>query len=115
MKQIKNENDFIGFLISVKSDENDIDTISALKASNLSEVDFLHFIDSLSSKGFLKYIDTQTYHMFPERISSYRPTYKRILLCISKMLILTVKNVIIYVGGILSGVIVAYLSLLIIK
>lgn len=115
MKQIKNENDFIGFLISIKSVENDIDTHAALKESNLSHVDFLHFMDSLLSKGLVKYNDTQTYHMFPECISAYRPTYKRILLWIAKMLILTVKNVIIYVGGILSGVIVAYLSSLIIK
>ena len=115
MKQIKNENDFIGFLISVKSSENDIDVHSAFKASGLSQIDFSHYTDSLTDKGLLKYMDTQTYHMFPECISSYCPTNKRILLWIAKMLVLTVKNVIIYVGGILSGVIVAYLSSLIVK
>lgn len=115
MKQIKNTNDFIGFLISVKSDFNDIDTSIALSLSGLSQIDFSHYIDLLLNNGLIKYIDTQTYHLFPECISSYCPTYKRILLWISKMLILTVKNVIIYIGGILSGVLVAYLSSLIVK
>lgn len=112
-KQIKNENDFLGYLISVKDSENNVDLEKLIKSEILPNLDISELVNILESKNYTKQIDTCTLHLYTWGISAYIPTWKRIGIWIAKLLILTIKNLILFVGGILSGIIVAYATFLI--
>ena len=103
--KIKNENDFLGFLISIKNENDDVSVIKTFRESGLSNIDCAHYFKSLSSKGLLDFIDTDTYHLYPHGISSYVSPLKRLSLWVAKLLVLTIKNLIVYIAGILSAVI----------
>lgn len=99
---IKNENDFIGFLIKIKQDNGDISVSRILKESELNNIDCAHYLKSLQSKGYIQYMDSETYHIYPDGISSYVPNSKKFLL--------RLRDIILY----LLGVITPYLVELII-
>lgn len=112
-KQIKNENDFLGYLISVKNSENNINLKKLVESEILPSLDISELVNILVSKNYATQADTYTLHLYTWGISAYVPTWKRICLWILKLLVLTIKNLILFVGGILSGIIVAYATFLI--
>lgn len=69
--KIKNENDFLVFLISIKDDNNNIDVLKMLKQSNISELDCSAYLSMLFNQGYIKYLDTQTYHIEPSGVNAY--------------------------------------------
>lgn len=75
--KIKDENDFLGFLISIKNDNNDIDVIKMLKQSNLSELDCSYYLRVLSEQDYIRYLDTQTYHIEPKGLSVYTSPFQK--------------------------------------
>lgn len=108
-----NKNDILGLIISFKNGNNDVDVNKLLTELNITNLDLSEYIKYLENEGYAKLIDSNTLHLYPWGISAYIPDWKRNLLWIAKLLILTLKNLILYVGGILSGIIVAYATFLI--
>lgn len=111
--KIKNENDFLGYLISVKDSENNVDLEKLIKSEILPNLDVSELVNILVSKNYAKQTDSCTLHLYTWGISAYIPTWKRIGIWVIKLLVLTIKNLILFVGGILSGIIVAYATFLI--
>lgn len=109
----KTENEFPRFLISIKDSANNIDLNKAMSESGYSDIDLKQIIVALSEKDYIIQIDANTIHLYPWGIFAYKSRGKRFFLRLSKLLILTVKNLILFVGGILSGIIVAYATFLI--
>ena len=109
---IKNENDFLGLLISNKDSENNVHLSKISSDSGLTSLDISRLIENLSKHDFIVQTDTETIHLFPWGISAYKPLWKRIAIPICKLLVLTIKNLIIFIVGILSGIIVAYATVL---
>lgn len=110
--KIRNENDFLGCLISVRDKDNDVDLSKAMHATGFCNLDFSIFLKKLEDKEVIMMLDTETCHLYQWSIDSYQSPMKIALFKIGKLLLLTVKNVVIYVGGIVSGIVVAYISFL---
>ena len=110
-----NKDDILGLIISFKNENNDVNINNLLKELNITNLDLSEYIKDLESEGYAKLVDSNTLHLYPWGISAYKPKWKRCLLWIAKLLILTIKNLILYVGGILSGIIVSYATFLINK
>ena len=109
------KNDLFGLIISSRNETNDVNINKLMDNYNLTSIDLSEFIKYLESEGYAKQVDTNTLHLFPWGISAYNPRWKTILLWFGKLLVLTLKNLILYIGGILSGIIVAYATFLINK
>lgn len=110
---IKNRNDFLGFLIRIKNMENNVSINDAIEASGLTNLDFSELVNQILESHYAIQTDLNTLHLFPWGIAAYTPKWKRISLWFLKLCVLTVKNLILYIGGILSGIIVAYATFLI--
>ena len=71
MRKIKNENDFLGYLISIKSDNNLCDINRVLDESGIDAFTIHIYLQSLSEQNLVQYLDTNTYIILPKGISSY--------------------------------------------
>lgn len=91
---IKNENDFLGFLIKIKQDNGDISVSRILKESGLNNIDCSHYLKFLQSKGYIQYMDSETYHIYPDGISAYVPT--------SKKFFLRLRDILLYLLGVIT-------------
>lgn len=112
MKQIKNENDFLGLLISQKDSSGNVDISKMSSDLGLTSIDISYMVKSLSEKDYIIQTDSRIIHLYPWGISAYKPLWKIIAMPIGKLLILTIKNLVLFIGGILSGLIVAYGTIL---
>ena len=56
---ITNENDFIGIMMKCKNEQDICDVMKVIELSGMSDMQCLPFIQSLSSKGIIRSIDTQ--------------------------------------------------------
>lgn len=106
---IKNENDFLGFLIKIKQNNGNISVSRILKESELNNIDCAHYLKSLQTKGYIQYMDTETYHIYPEGINAYVSFPKKLTRFIEKILIFTTKELFVFISGVASGLLVAYL------
>ncbi|OUO75190.1 hypothetical protein B5F53_18555 [Blautia sp. An249] len=112
---IKNENDFLKVLIESKDSDNDVSVSKVMKGNQLTSLDFSCMLARLTEKEYIIQTDSETIHLYPWGIAAYKSLWKRIAFWIGKLLILTIKNLILFIGGILSGLIVAYGTFLINK
>lgn len=96
--KIKNENDFIGFLISIKQSNGDISVSHILDKSGLNDIDCIHYLKNLESKGYIKNIDTETYHIYPDGISAHIPTAKKFFI--------RIRDIILYLLGLVTPYVV---------
>lgn len=107
--KIKNENDFLGFLVSIKNEKNSISVRNVLDQSGLSDIDCSHYFKSLQTKGYVRHMDSETYHIYPDGISAYISPAKRTFHVVGRMLVLTIKELFVFLSGVASGLLVAYL------
>lgn len=112
--KIQNENDMLGFLITHMDSNHNVGADVILKEAGIDNLSCYALLKSLESSHYIIYTyDTMTVLSLGEL--NYRSPLKKLLLWILKLLILTIKNLIIYIAGILSGLIVAYLSYIFIQ
>ena len=78
--KIKNENDFLGYLISVKDSKNNVDLEKLVKSEILPNLDISELVKILVSKNFAKQTDSCTLHLYTWGISAYVPTWKHFLI-----------------------------------
>lgn len=107
---ITNDNDFLGALIKCSNQNNDCDIIDLMEKYKISDLDCIPFIKSLESENLVNMIDTCTVHVYPQGISAYvspKKKAKKLVLNSSKSLF---KFILTYVLGIVSGLIIAYLT-----
>lgn len=76
--KIKNENDFLGFLISMKQDNGNISAGKIIDLSGISDIDCIHYLKSLEEKGYIENLDMETYHIYPDGIYAYMPPKRKI-------------------------------------
>lgn len=103
---VKNENDFLGILISNADNNHDCNVMDAIRKSGISDIDCLPFIKSLETKGFIKTMDFETIHIYPQAFESYTIPKRKIKNSILKTSKFTLKTVL----EIIIGIIIAILS-----
>ena len=115
--KVKDKNDMLGFLIANQKPNGDVPSKIILDKLNdicLDNFSANQLIKSLSDAHYIIYaMDVITVTKLGE--NNYNSPYKRFALWLAKLLVLTVKNVVLYVGGILSGILVAYFTNMFVK
>ena len=115
--KVKDKNDMLGFLIANQKPNGDVPSKIILDKLNdicLDNFSANQLIKSLSDVHYIIYaMDVITVTKLGE--NNYNSPYKRFAIWLAKLLVLTVKNVVLYVGGILSGILVAYFTNMFVK
>ena len=107
---ITNENKFLGLLIKCKN-ENDICNITeVIQKSEMSDVQCMSLIQSLCEKGMVKYIDLSNLQINPIAYSTYQSPQKKVGKSFLNLSVSFLKFIVTYVLGIISGLIIAYLT-----
>ena len=106
---IKNENDLLGFIIMNKDQNNEIKTNYLISIANTDLVSLSELVDRLVAKKYLIF-SYDILSLTDIGIRNYVSTQKRFAIWLSKLLVLTIKNAMVYIAGILSGILVAYIS-----
>ena len=106
---IKNENDLLGILIKNK-DQNNMVEINLLKSiADIDQFSLQELISRLSAKKYLL-PSMSAVTLTDLGIRNYVSPRKKFAMWMAKMLVLTVKNLLFYVAGIISGILVSYFS-----
>lgn len=106
----KTDNKYLGKMIKFCDKNNSFNIADFCQKYGISNTDFTMISKSLKSKNYLIDSDLSTLHICPSAFVDYVSPLKRFLLFTGKLLLLTVKNVVIFCAGILSGIATAYLT-----
>ena len=107
---ITNENDFIGVMMKCKN-ENDICNVGKIiEISGMSDMQCLPFIQSLTAKGIIQKVDLESVQLNTVAYSIYESPKKKVGKSFLKLSVSFLKFVITYILGIISGLIIAYLT-----
>lgn len=107
---ITNENDFIGVMMKCKNEQDICDVMKIIELSGMSDMQCLTFIQSLSSKGIIRSVDTQYIQINPIAYSVYESPKKKAGKSFLKLSVSLLKFVVTYILGIISGLIIAYFT-----
>ena len=108
---IKDENSFLGALISIANNNHDCDYNTICKSFSIDAFDMKPYLESLNEKRCLCITDTQTIHLFPTAYGTYISPAKRIGMWLLKLLVLTVKNFVVFGTGVATGIAIAYFTM----
>lgn len=100
--KIKDANDFLGFIISIKNKENLCNIEKILNGSGLSNLMCSTYISELSSKKYVKQIDTCTLFILPSGLSAYISPARKFRLQFLNTSKLLLKFLIPYLLGLFS-------------
>lgn len=107
---ITNENDFLGLMIKCKNNEDICHVGKVIEQSEMTDIQCLSFFKSLSDKGYIKNLDLETYQINPIALSMYQSPAKKTAKSIFKLSVSFLKFIITYILGIISGLVIAYLT-----
>lgn len=107
---ITNENDFIGIMMKCKNEQDVCDMRKIIELSGMTDMQCLPFIQSLSEKQIVRVLDTCYIQINPIAYSIYESPKKKAGKSFLKLSISLLKFVITYILGIISGLIIAYLT-----
>lgn len=107
---ITNENDFIGIMIKCKNEKDICNIGKIIELSGMTDMQCLPFIQSLSTKGIIQKIDLESVQINPIAYSIYENPKKKAVKSFLKLSVSFLKFVITYILGIVSGLIIAYLT-----
>lgn len=105
MKKITNENEFLKDLIKNENEFGEVNMIKYTSPEIISSHNLHDFIENLTSKGYIKYIDTTHYRITQAGKSSYASFRKKILKSIISGTKITIREIISFILGILTAVI----------
>ena len=111
---IKNENDLLGLIIKNKDRNNEIKVSRLFSVANTDSISLQELVNRLVKQKYLIY-STDILSLTDLGIRNYVSPTKKFFLWFAKLLILTIKELIVYIFGIISGVAIAYLSNMLIK
>ena len=106
MKKIKNENDFLGYLIK-NSKNNVCNQHECYKESGLDQSSFIYYANILKDKHYIE-TDVTNYYITQIGINNYISPVKKFALSFLKFSVLTLKELLVFLSGIVSGILVAY-------
>ena len=106
---IKNSNDLLGVLIKNKNSNNDVSNNELIEISEMDPYSLKFLLNQLIDKGYVIYtMDTTTVTSLG--INNYNSNMKRFVNWISPKLIIAAKEIIIFVAGALSTLLINYIS-----
>ena len=111
---IKNANDLLGFLIKNRNGKNEVRASVILENAGMDSISLNYLIKQLKEQCFIIY-SYDTIGITDLGLRNYISPMRKSIVWVSKLLILTLKNLIVYAAGIASGVIIAYLSNMLIR
>lgn len=104
--EIKNENDFLGALISLKNENNEVDIGKLVKEYKLSYNLCSDYLKVLERKGYVAFVHLSGYRILPPGIEAYISPMKKIFnFCIAILKILVP-----FFLGMFSGDIYAFIT-----
>lgn len=106
---IKNENELLGILISIQDKNGKVDNSKLSQITNTDNATLKHLMDILIEKHYVIYTYDTTDVTDLGKVN-YVPKWKQMLLWLAKLLVLTVKELFVFASGVLSGLLVAYLT-----
>lgn len=107
---ITNENDFLGILIKCKDENNECYIQKIMNLSKMSDMDCMPFLKSLESKNIITATALGVFRLNPIAFSVYRSRRDRFFVFFGKLSVGALKFIITYVLGIISGLIIAYIT-----
>ena len=106
----KVENRIIGCLIKVSDKNHNAKVVDVAEKWSIDLIDLSPIIGRLASLKLISQIDTETVHINLFGYAEYVSPTKRVLLFVGKYLALALKELVVFIGGVISGVLIAYLS-----
>lgn len=107
---IANENDFIGIMIKCANENGICNIGKIIELSEMTDMQCLPFIQSLTAKGIIQSIDLENIQINPIAYSVYESPKEKVGKSFLKLSVSFLKFVITYILGIASGLIIAYLT-----
>lgn len=107
---VANENDFIGIMMKCKNEKDICNVGKVIELSGMTDIQCLPFIKSLTAKGIIQQIDLERVQVNPIAYSIYESPQKKAGKSFLKLSVSFLKFVITYILGIVSGLIIAYLT-----
>lgn len=107
---IKNENDFLGVLISNMDEDCCVSVYTMERATGLTTIQCGDILNSLCEKKHLQIMDTVTIRVTQLGLMAYISPKKRLLRWIASFCLFTIKEGIVFALGVVSGLLVAYFS-----
>lgn len=107
---ITNENDFIGIMMKCKNEKDICNIGKIIELSGMSDMQCFPFIQSLNAKGIIQKVDLESIQINPIAYSIYESPKKKAGKSFLKLSVSFLKFVITYILGIVSGLIIAYLT-----
>lgn len=107
---ITHENEFIGLMIKCKNDNDMCSVGKILKESGMTDIQCLPFLRSLSGKGIITKVDTETYLINPIAYSVYKSPAKKAAKSFYNLTKFSLQRVIDILIGIAIGLVVAYVT-----
>lgn len=108
--KVKNENDMLGFLIAKMDYNKDVPAKVILNESGLDNISCNQLLKSLETSNYIIY-STDIVSVVSLGINNYRSPFKRFIIFIGWR----IWDLIVFLAGILSGVLITYLSHILIK
>lgn len=107
---ITNENDFIGIMMKCKNEQDVCNVCKIIELSGMTDLQCLPFIQTLSAKGIIQKIDLESIQINPIAYSIYESPKKKTGKSFLKLSISLLKFIITYILGIVSGLIIVYVT-----
>lgn len=107
---VTNENDFIGIMMKCKNEKDICNVGKIIELSGMTDIQCLPFIKSLTAKGIIQQIDLESIQINPIAHSIYESPQKKAGKSFLKLSVSFLKFMITYILGIVSGLIIAYLT-----
>lgn len=104
---IKNENELLGLLIDLQDENKNIDNNKLISSADIDSHSLQYLMNGLIEKHYVSYsLDTTS--LTDLGIMNYISPKKRFLTWLSKALVITAKEVVIFLSGTASGVLISY-------
>ena len=107
---ITNENDFLGLMIKYKNSDDTCPVGKILKNSEMTDLQCLPFFRSLSDKGIITFLDTETYQINPIAYSVYQSPAKKVGKSLFHFTKFTLERLIDFLIGVATGVVATYIT-----
>lgn len=107
---VTNEIEFLDVLMKCKDNENNCTYSKIAELSGLDSLEVNDYIKILKSKNMITPLDLETIHINSAAISNYATPITRALRSFVDKAVPLLKFLVTYILGIISGLIVAYLT-----
>lgn len=106
---IKNENAFLGKMIQLQNKFGRIDNNTLVETTGIDYQTAEHMLNTLSEKHYIT-VTTHYSHVNYLGFANYVPVWKQLLICLSKILLFTFKELFVFALGIAAGIIISYFT-----